>query len=84
MKEKISRREALKRIAIAAVLVTPVSVLSANGLRKKNENNTLDNLAIGYNSFYYHSYSSYYNYSSYVDYQNYGRYCSLYDPYPKR
>lgn len=84
MKEKISRREALKRIAIGALLVTPVRVLSDNALRKNNESNTLNNSTIGYNSFYYHSYSSYYNYSSYVDYQNYGSYCSLYDPYPKR
>ncbi len=93
MKEIISRREALKRIAKTLALTMTVPLV--NPFIEKNEiisPSKKDDLLLGYNSFHayrsYNSYHNYYNYSSmsytYINYNNYGSYCSLYLPYPKK
>ena len=89
MIEKITRREALKRIGRALVATLPLSAIyaSSNASAILNSTESLPE-KISYNSFShytnYKDYVSYYSYNEYFNYSNYGSYCSLYQPYPSK
>ena len=61
--EKISRRDALKRMSKAAMAVAVVSILPG-----------VDALAANYVDRCYSDYKNYDNYSNHKDYSNYGNY----------
>ena len=86
MEKKISRREALKRIAQAMVATTVLPFVDIIDEVSENTDKVPRKTAIGYNSLKrenkYYNYTNYINYMRYFNYGNYGSYCSLYLPYP--